>query len=82
MHHGWVLHAAPPNMADERRCALAVSYVNAEAKTLPKGGLRRQPDDEDLEGYRHWLQTVKPGSRAHNPMLPIVYPPPTTRGGG
>lgn len=75
VHHGWVLHAAPPNMSDERRCALAVTYVNANARTLPKDGLRRQPDDEDLEGYRAWLAKVKPGKRALNPMLPVVWPP-------
>lgn len=74
VHHGWVLHAAPPNMSDQRRCAFAVTYVSAHAKTLPKGGLRRQPDDEDLEGYRSWLALVKPGAPARNPSLPVVWP--------
>ena len=43
---GWVLHAAPPNMSEDRRSALAVTYVNAGARVLPKHGLRRSPDDE------------------------------------
>ena len=43
---GWVLHAAPPNMSEETRSALAVTYVNTGARVLPKEGLRRSPDDE------------------------------------
>jgi len=72
-HSGWVLHGSPPNMSEERRCAFAITYVKSGARTLSKDGLRRQPDDEDMEGYREWISRIKPGQPAIHPALPIVY---------
>ena len=50
--------------------------TNTGAKTLTKEGLRRMPDDEDMEGYRDWLARVQPGQPVTHALLPVVFPAP------
>uniref|UniRef100_A0A7S4UHM6 Uncharacterized protein n=1 Tax=Guillardia theta TaxID=55529 RepID=A0A7S4UHM6_GUITH len=72
-HHGWVLHAAPPNLSEDTRIAFTIAYVKTGAKRIPKKGLRRNPDDEDLEGYSAWIKDVAPGRPIKHAMLPVVF---------
>jgi len=72
-HHGWLLHTAPPNTSGKDRKALAISYVAAGAKRLAARDLRRQPDDEDKEGYQAWINDARPGKPVSHKLLPIVF---------
>ncbi|EKX46123.1 hypothetical protein GUITHDRAFT_108157 [Guillardia theta CCMP2712] len=72
-HHGWLFHAAPPNLGKQDRIALAVSFVSVDAHVLGSKKLRRRPEREDMESYSEWIGEVTPGSPARHHLLPIIY---------
>ena len=70
-HHGWTLHAAPPNLSRSTRLALSLSYVADGAPMLPtnvqgkfelggESGLLRLPDEEDSPSYASWVGGAGP----------------------
>jgi len=71
-HHGWCLHAAPPNLSSQTRKAFAVTYVGGQSRVLDQFGLRREPDDEDAGSYAEWINDVAPGTILDHPLLPLV----------
>ena len=85
-HHGWAVHAAPPQPpGSPGRAALAVSFFADGARTLdPAGDPSLRPGalhDEDRESYADWLGQVPPGGPAAHRLLPLVWPPGGAGGG-
>ena len=93
-HHGWLVHAAPPNESQMDRKALTVSYVAAHARRLGTKGTRLTPNDVDRKGYTEeknlalvgnthesWIPEISPGKPVKHELLPIVYRRPGARGG-
>lgn len=72
-HHGWTLHSAPGNGADETRYAYSVSFIADGAHTLEKDISDKLMNDEDKQSYAHWIEDVGWGNYADHPSLPIVY---------
>lgn len=85
-HAGWLLHAAPPNVSDQDRRALTVSYVVTHAPRLGIRGTRQTPNDVDRQGYdatpddrllgnthEAWIPQIKPGRPVRHQELPVVY---------
>ncbi|KAG8468211.1 hypothetical protein KFE25_013294 [Diacronema lutheri] len=70
-HHGWILHAAPPNGADADRWSFAVTFFADGARTLSVQQ-RERMDDEDSPSYRGWLAELEPGAPAVHERLPLV----------
>ena len=88
-HHGWLIHAAPPNVSKRRRKALTVSFVAAHARRLGVEGLRQEPNDTDRKGYTKstndaligntheaWIPQITPGLPVKHVQLPVVYTRP------
>jgi ectoine hydroxylase-related dioxygenase (phytanoyl-CoA dioxygenase family) len=73
-HSGWVLHSAGANTGTEDRLALAVSYVDADAR-VRKGWDEFDGDTghgEDYLSYGGWVKDVKVGKRIKHPNVPII----------
>lgn len=74
-HHGWLLHAAPPQPPhSQARLALAVSYFGDGARVT---ALRQcsQPDRlEDLESFSDWIGPGRlgPGAPARHALTPLI----------
>jgi len=82
-HHGWTLHAAPPNLTKSTRLALSLSFVADGAPLLPNDaqgrfevggewGLVRVPDTEDSPSYAPWLASAS-GFISSDDYCPLVY---------
>ena len=93
-HHGWLVHAAPPNESRKDRKAMTVSYVAAHARRLGTKGTRLTPNDVDRKGYKEershalvgnthekWIPEIPPGKPVKHELLPIVYRRPGARVG-
>ena len=79
-HHGWLLHAAPPNFSGRPRRALAVSYVADGARLLGRRGVRMRPAGEDRESYAGWAAELPPRAVVRHPAVPLVYRDPDSEG--
>ena len=85
-HHGWCLHAAPPNDSNHTRIALSLSFVADGVPLLPLemqtgaggavgagDGMLRGPDMEDAPSYAGWLGGALEGGYLDTPLCPIVF---------
>lgn len=89
VHHGWVLHYAPPQLPTSQyknRLAIGFTYVAGDATVLTD--LYKQTDqnrratfgDEDEYSYRDWIKDLKEGDVIDHPLLPLVFDAEATPG--
>ena len=76
-HHGWLLHAAPPQPRHSRaRLALALSYFGDGARVTALQQCSQSDRLEDLESYADWAGSgpgrLRPGALARHPLTPLV----------
>lgn len=73
VHHGWTLHSSNGiPAASKGRVALSITYVEANARVLPRPQ-QNLIDKEDYRSYASWLKQSKPGKPIKHELLPVVY---------
>jgi hypothetical protein len=82
VHHGWVLHFAPPQPKASEfkdRLAIGFTYVAGDATVLNDPYAQTDPNrryrfgDEDEYSYRDWIKDLKGGDVIDHPLLPLVF---------
>lgn len=83
VHHGWVLHYAPPQLKTSQfqdRLAIGFTYVAGDATVLTdlygqdtNSHRRATFGDEDEYSYRDWIKDLSEGDVIDHPLLPLVF---------
>lgn len=82
VHHGWVVHYAPPQPKASHwkdRLAIGFTYVAGDSTVLPDPYRRSNPHrrcrfgDEDEYSYRDWIKDLHEGDVIDHPLLPLVF---------